>query len=82
MNYSYVIIKSDLYYFNIDRYLYAYTAFIKISKYKESEKYIDKTLQILTTRYSKDYYAQMAIAWALSICYVNFFDKVSYYLFR
>lgn len=48
---------------------------VMLLNYFITEKYIDKTLQILTTRYSEDYYAQMAVAWALSICYVNFFDK-------
>lgn len=48
---------------------------VMLLNYFITENYIDKTLEILITRTSKDYYAQMAIAWALSICYVKFFDK-------
>lgn len=48
---------------------------VMLLNYYVTEEYIDKTLQILTSRKSEDYYAQMAIAWAISICYIKFFDK-------
>lgn len=48
---------------------------VMLLNYFITEKYIDSTLSILTKLHSNDYYAQMAIAWALSICYTRFFDK-------
>ena len=40
-----------------------------------NDEYIDRVLEILVNLSSNDYYAQMGIAWALSICYVNYFEK-------
>lgn len=39
------------------------------------EEYIDNSLKILSQIKTNDYYAQMAIAWALSICYIKFEEK-------
>lgn len=36
------------------------------------EEYIEKVLNILENLRTDDYYAQMAIAWAISICFVKF----------
>ena len=48
---------------------------VMLLTYYITDDYIDRVLEILTTLSSSDYYAQMGIAWALSICYVNYFDK-------
>ena len=40
-----------------------------------TEEWIDKVLDKLFSLNSEDYYAQMGIAWAISICAVKFFDK-------
>jgi len=47
---------------------------VTLLNYYITEEYIQKTLNALTNIKTNDYYAQMSIAWALSICYVNFFD--------
>lgn len=44
------------------------------------EDYIDQALKILCKIKTNDYYAQMAIAWALSICYIKFEEKTLNYL--
>lgn len=36
------------------------------------DDYIDKVLEILFNLKSDDYYAQMGIAWAISVCYVKY----------
>ncbi len=48
---------------------------VMLLTYYITDDYIDRVLKILTNLSSKDYYAQMGIAWALSMCYVNYFDK-------
>lgn len=48
---------------------------VMLLTYYINEKYITKVLEILTALKHDGYYAQMAIAWALSICYVKFFDE-------
>ena len=47
---------------------------VMLLNYYITEDYINQTLEILTKLSSKYYYAQMAIAWALSMCFVKFFD--------
>ena len=46
------------------------------------EDYIDKILQILDEFNHEEYYARMAAAWLLSICYVKFPEKTHEYLKR
>jgi len=48
---------------------------VMLLDYYITEEYIDRVLNILVSRRHDGYYAQMAIAWALSMCYVKFFDK-------
>ena len=47
-----------------------------------TEDWIDKVLDTLFSLDSNDYYAQMGIAWAISVCLVKFFDKTVTYLKR
>ena len=42
--------------------------------------FIDRVLKILFSLKSEYYYANMAIAWAISICYIKFPDKTLKYL--
>ena len=44
------------------------------------EDFIDEILKILFNLKSDYYYAQMAIAWAISICYIKFPEKTYPYL--
>lgn len=46
-----------------------------ILQYYIDANYIDKVLKILSKINRKGYYAQMAVAWAYSICFVKFYDK-------
>ena len=48
--------------------------------YFVSENYIDTTLQLLEKTYHEGYYARMAIAWAVSVCYVKFPQKTFEFL--
>ena len=48
---------------------------VMLLTYYVNNEYVDRTLEILTKLEHEGYYAQMAIAWALSICYVKFFAK-------
>lgn len=40
-----------------------------------TEEWIDRVLDVLFGLDSEDYYAQMGIAWAISVCAAKFFDK-------
>lgn len=48
---------------------------VMLLTYFITDDYIDRVLKILTTLYAENYYAQMGIAWALSICYIKYFEK-------
>ena len=48
---------------------------VMLLTYYIDDEYIDRTLSILTKLEHEGYYAQMAIAWAISICYVKFFNQ-------
>ena len=53
---------------------------VMILNYYIEEDYLDKNFKIFDSVKSKDYYAQMAIAWAISICLIKFYDKTLVYL--
>ncbi len=48
--------------------------------YYIDEEHIDKILEILDNIKSDKYYVQMAVAWAISICIIKFYDKTVEYL--
>ncbi len=50
-------------------------AVVMILQYFIDEKYIDKVLKILSKIKHEGYYAQMAVAWAYSVCFIKFYDK-------
>ena len=54
-------------------------AVVMILQYYIDANYIDKVLNILSKINHKGYYAQMAVAWAYSICFVKFYDKTKKY---
>ena len=43
--------------------------------YYLTEEYIDKVLEIYNNIKNDAYYVKMAVAWALSFCYIKFPDK-------
>ena len=50
--------------------------------YFVNEEYIDTTLALLNEFTHEAYYAKMAVAWAISICYINYPDKTFEFLKR
>ena len=50
-------------------------AVVMILDYYIDQKYIDKVLNILSKLKHEGYYAQMAVAWAYSVCFIKFYDK-------
>lgn len=53
---------------------------VMILDYYIEEEYLEKDFQIFNSITSQDYYAQMAVAWALSICLIKFYDETMKYL--
>lgn len=45
-----------------------------------NENYVDRVLLLLDKAKHEGYYAKMAVAWAVSICFVKFSDKTMKYL--
>lgn len=52
---------------------------VMILDYYIEEKYLEKDFKIFDSITSQDYYVQMAVAWALSICWIKFYDKTMEY---
>ena len=50
-------------------------AVVMILDYYIDPKYIDKVLKLLSKIKHEGYYAQMAVAWAYSVCFIKFYDK-------
>jgi len=44
------------------------------------KEYLQKDFQIFDRILSTDYYVQMAVAWAISICFIKFYDETLIYL--
>lgn len=53
---------------------------VVLLNYFVCEEYIDEIFNILEKVYLKDYYAKMAAAWLISICYVKFGEKTLEFL--
>ena len=53
---------------------------VMILDYYIEENYLEKDFKIFDSITSQDYYAQMAVAWALSICLIKFYDETMKYL--
>ena len=67
-------------YINSDKEYYNRFAIVMYMTYFIDEQYIDKIFNHFDNVKSKEYYAQMSIAWALSIFYIKFPDKTLNYL--
>lgn len=57
-------------------------AAVMLLDYFVNEEYIDTTLALLNEFTHEAYYAKMAVAWAISICYINYPDKTLEFLKR
>ena len=48
---------------------------VMLLDYYIEEKYLNQLFEIFDSIENKEYYVQMAIAWAISICLIKFYDK-------
>lgn len=55
-------------------------AVVIILDYYIEKEYIDKSIKALNRIKSDKYYVQMAVAWAISICLIKFYEKTCKYL--
>lgn len=55
-------------------------AVVIMLEYYIEEEYVDEILKKLDTTKHEGYYVKMAVAWALSICLIKFYDKTIKYL--
>ncbi len=55
-------------------------AIVMILDFFIEEDYLEKDFKIFDSVSSQAYYVQMAIAWAISICLIKFYDKTIQYL--
>ena len=53
---------------------------VMILDYYIEEEYLEKDFEIFNSIAKNDYYVQMAVAWAISICLIKFYDKTIEYL--
>lgn len=53
---------------------------VMILDYYVEKEYLEKNFKIFTAITSQAYYVQMAIAWAISICLIKFYDPTITYL--
>lgn len=51
-------------------------AIVMIMDYFLVDEYIDECLQILTSIISDEYYINMALAWAISVAYIKYAEKI------
>ncbi|MDD4320678.1 MAG: DNA alkylation repair protein [Acidaminococcaceae bacterium] len=55
-------------------------AIVMLLDYFIDDVYIERTLKILSDFATQDYYVQMAVAWAISICFVKYPEKTMHIL--
>ena len=53
---------------------------VMILDYYITDDYLEKNFAIFDHIKSDQYYVQMAVAWAISICFIKFYDKTKEYL--
>lgn len=55
-------------------------AIVVLLNYYITEEYIDLVLEILNNTKHEGYYVKMAVAWAISICFIKFNEKTMHFL--
>lgn len=50
-------------------------AYVTMLSHYINDDYIDEVLDILVNENSEEYYVYMAVAWALSVCLIKYYDK-------
>ena len=67
-------------YLNSDKEFEIRFGVVMLLDYYISEEYLDKDFKIFDDIKNEKYYVQMAVAWAISICLIKFYDKTIEYL--
>ena len=67
-------------YLDSDKEFYLRFAIVIILDYYIEEKYLEEISRIFNNIQSEYYYVKMAIAWAISICLIKYYDKTINYL--
>lgn len=67
-------------YIAINKEFYIRFAVVMILDYYIEEEYIEADLEIFNNIKSDKYYVQMAVAWAISICFIKYYDKTIEYM--
>lgn len=86
MTYKFIKKNMEIMWEYIQKYLYAKEEFyirfgvVILLGYYIIPDYIEQVLSAFNKLYLKDYYAQMAVAWAISVCYVKFPNKTKVFL--
>ncbi len=53
---------------------------VMLLDYYVEEQYLDKLFEIFDSIKNTEYYVQMAVAWAISICLIKYYDQTCTYL--
>lgn len=67
-------------YIVVNKEFYIRFAVVMILDYYIEEEYIEADLEIFNNIKSDKYYVQMAVAWAISICFIKYYDKTIEYM--
>lgn len=67
-------------YFNSDKEFELRFAYVMLLAHFIDDEYIDKALDVIDSFRDEQYYSEMAVAWALSVCFVKYPDKTFKYL--
>ena len=67
-------------YLDSDKEFYLRFAIVMILDFYIKEEYLEKNLEIFNNIKSDKYYVQMAVAWAISICLIKFYDRTVEFL--
>lgn len=86
MTYKFIQKNLEIMWEYIQKYLYTEEEFyirfgvVILLDYYIIPEYINQVLSVFNKLCLKDYYAQMAVAWAVSVCYVKFPEKTKTFL--
>lgn len=67
-------------YLNADKEFELRFAIVMILDFYIEEDYLERIFKIFDGISTQAYYVQMAVAWAISICFIKFFDKTLNYM--
>lgn len=67
-------------YVTSDKEFYIRFAVVMILDYYIEEEYIEADFKIFNNIKSDKYYVQMAVAWAISICFIKYYEKTIEYI--